>query len=91
MKRISLNNLLAAACLALSCVLAGCERAPSVDILGSFFPIWIFCIAGGILFTLLMRQLFIRIGWESSLGPLLIVYPALSALFAFVIWLIFFR
>lgn len=72
-------------------VLAGCERAPSVDVLGSFFPIWIVCIVLGILLTVLMREVFVRVKIEGDLGPRALIYPSLSVLFAFVIWLIFFH
>lgn len=66
------------------------ERAPSVDILGSFFPIWIFCIAAGILFASLMRLVFLRLKIESDVGPALVIYPSLACLFAFSAWLVFF-
>lgn len=69
----------------------GCTRAPSFDILGSFFPIWIFCIAVGILLTALARRIFVRFKIDSLLGPVLIIYPCLTAFFAFTLWLIFFR
>lgn len=75
----------------LSLALDGCQRAPSVDILGSFFPIWIFCVALGILLTVIAWRVFVRVGIEDSLGPRVLVYPSLSALFAFLIWLIFFH
>jgi hypothetical protein len=69
----------------------GCQRAPSVDILGSFFPIWIFCIALGAILAVVARQVFIRINLNAELGPGILIYPSLAALFAFTIWLIFFR
>lgn len=72
--------------------LEGCEeRAPSVDILGSFFPIWIFCIVAGIVFASLMRLVFIRLNVEQDVGPSLVIYPSLACLFAFSTWLVFFR
>jgi hypothetical protein len=71
-------------------LLAGFERAPSVDILGSFFPIWMFCIVAGILLTLAFRLLFIRTKLDGELGPRVIVYPSMVALFAFTIWLVCF-
>jgi len=69
----------------------GCMRAPSFDILGSFFPIWIFCVAAGIFLTILARQVFTRLKIDSQLGPVLLIYPCLTAFFAFTLWLIFFR
>jgi hypothetical protein len=68
-----------------------CQRAPSVDILGSFFPIWLFCIAFGIVLTVVAWRVFVKVGIEDNLGPRALVYPSLSLLFAFLIWLIFFR
>jgi hypothetical protein len=72
-------------------LLSGCQRAPSVDILGSFFPIWIFCIVLGAILAVAARQVFIRVGLDTELGPGILIYPSLAALFAFTIWLIFFR
>jgi len=66
-------------------------RAPSVDILGSFLPIWIFCIAGGILATLGARLLLVRAGLDGELGPRVIVYPSMVTLIACTIWLVWFR
>jgi YtcA family len=76
---------------ALLLLLVGCQRAPSVDILGSFFPIWIFCIVLGAILAVAARQIFIRINLDAELGPGILIYPSLAALFAFTIWLIFFR
>ena len=76
---------------ALLLLLVGCQRAPSVDILGSFFPIWIFCIVLGAILAAAARQVFIRINLDAELGPGILIYPSLAALFAFTIWLIFFR
>jgi hypothetical protein len=67
------------------------ERAPSLDILGSFFPVWMICFVAGILITLLMRSLFIRSGLDEELGPRVIVYPSMVALVACTIWLTFFQ
>lgn len=77
--------------LALLGLLGGCQRAPTVDILGSFFPIWIFCIAFGIIMAAIARAFFVRIHLDEDLGPGLLIYPCLAALFAFVLWLVFFR
>jgi hypothetical protein len=67
---------------------AGCTRAPSFDILGSFFPAWLFCVALAIPLTILTRWLFLRLDIAVVLPVL--VFPSLAALFAFAIWLIFF-
>ena len=72
-----------------SLLLASCERAPSFDVLGSFFPAWLVCLAAAILLTVLARWLCLRL--RIALAPPILIYPSLSALFAFALWLIFFR
>jgi hypothetical protein len=71
-------------------LLAGCSRAPSFNILGSFFPSWILCGVIGILLTVGSRLLFVRIKLEEQLSPLILVYPCLAAFFTFTLWLLFF-
>lgn len=72
-----------------SLLLASCERAPSFDVLGSFFPAWLACLAAAILLTVLARWLCLRL--RIALAPPILIYPSLTALFAFALWLIFFR
>jgi hypothetical protein len=71
-------------------LLAGCSRAPSFNILGSFFPAWILCGVSGILLTVGARLLFVRLNFEQELSPLILVYPCLAAFFTFTLWLLFF-
>lgn len=69
-------------------LLTGCGRAPSFDILGSFFPAWLVCIVVAILLTVASRALlsrYIEIVWP------VLVYPSLTAIFAFALWLAMFR
>jgi hypothetical protein len=68
--------------------LTGCGRAPSFDILGSFFPAWLLCFVTAILLTVLSRELlrrYVEIAWP------IVTYPSLTALFAFALWLTLFR
>ena len=67
------------------------EYAPSVDLFGSFFPIWMICILAGVVLTLAARSALIRVRLESELGPRLVVYPSMVTLFACTIWLVLFR
>ena len=69
-------------------LLSGCSRAPSVDVLGSFFPAWMVCFVVAIVLTALARLALLRLRVKTAL-PLL-VYPSLAALFTFALWLIFF-
>ena len=72
----------------LSWLVSGCSRAPSFDIVGSFFPAWLVCLVIGILLAALTRWLLLR-QQIAILWPIL-VYPSLAALFTFLFWLIFF-
>jgi hypothetical protein len=68
-------------------LLTGCGRAPAFDILGSFFPAWLVCAVVAVLLTALSRELLRR--HVDVLWPTL-VYPSLTALFAFALWLALF-
>ena len=72
-----------------SLLLVSCGRAPSFDVIGSFFPAWLVCLVAAILLTVLTRWLLLRVG--IALAPPLLIYPSLTALFTFALWLIFFR
>ena len=72
-----------------SLLLAGCARAPSFDVLGSFFPAWLVCLIAAILLTVLTGWLFLRL--RVALAPPILIYPSLTVLFACALWLIFFR
>jgi hypothetical protein len=66
------------------------KLAPSLNILGSFFPSWILCGVIGILLAFGVRILFVRANFEKELSPLILVYPSLAAFFTFTTWLLFF-
>jgi YtcA family len=83
------NLLIGASSVALPLV-AGCSRAPSFNILGSFFPAWILCGVIGLLLTVAARVFFVHIKLEDQLTPLILVYPCLAAFFIFTLWLLFF-
>jgi hypothetical protein len=69
--------------------LTSCGRAPSFDILGSFFPAWLVCLAVGVLLTAVARWLLLRLHIPIALPVL--TYPCLAALFTFALWLAWFR
>ena len=68
-------------------LMRGWERAPSFDILGSFFPAWLVCLVVAIVLTIVSRALLIR--YVEIVWPVLI-YPSLTAIFAFALWLAIF-
>ena len=72
----------------MACLVSGCSRAPSFEIVGSLFPAWLLCLVIGILLATIGRWLLLRqqiiIVWP------IVVYPSLAALFTFLLWLMFF-
>jgi YtcA family len=71
-------------------IVTGCSRAPSFNILGSFFPSWLLCGIIGILLAVAARLFFVRIKLEDQLSPLILVYPCLAAFFTFTLWILLF-
>jgi hypothetical protein len=69
-------------------LLTSCIRAPSFDIVGSFFPAWLVCLIVAIVLTVFSRWLLLRlripIAWP------IVTYPSLTAFFTFALWLVFF-
>ena len=84
LRRTSTFGLLVAV---LSCT--SCSRAPSFDILGSFFPAWLICLAAASLLTVAARWLLLRVRVPLALP--VFTYPSLTALFTFGLWLVFFQ
>lgn len=77
-----------------SLLLAGCrtdDHAPTVDIVGSYFPAWIICMVSGLLLTLIARQIFIGLKLNAHLRPIGLVYLCLMMVFTLAIWLLFFQ
>jgi hypothetical protein len=71
-------------------LLGGCGRAPSFNILGSFFPAWLLCIVAGILLAVAAHWLLVRVQLDKEIVWSIVVYPCLAMFFAFTLWLIFF-
>jgi hypothetical protein len=69
--------------------LTGCGRAPSFDVLGSFFPAWLACLTLGLVLTAAARWLLLRLRLVIALPVL--TYPSLTALFSCALWLALFR
>ena len=69
----------------------GCSRAPSISVIGSFFPVWMVSLFAGVILAFAVRSLLLRYRLESEVGPLALFYPCVVALFTCLLWLIFFR
>jgi hypothetical protein len=88
-QRTRLDGAAASASAAVLAPCAGC--APLVDVAGAFFPAWMLCILAGIAATVLFREVLARARLESSLGPLLVVYPSLAAAISLFLWIVLYR
>jgi len=69
-------------------LLEGCGRAPSFDILGSFFPAWLMCLGLAVILAVVslgVLRRYVEIAWP------VLVYPSLVTLLASAIWLVLFR
>lgn len=74
----------------LAITLAGCGRAPTFNILGSFFPSWLVCLFAGIVLAGVVSRIFARFALEKEILWPVVVYPCLALFFACLLWLIFF-
>jgi YtcA family len=68
----------------------GCSRAPSVEFLGTFFPVWMVCILTALAITGLVRTGLARLGLEQKLGPAVLLYPSLMVAISCALWLVFY-
>jgi hypothetical protein len=66
-----------------------CTRVPTFDVMGSLFPSWLVCLAVAILLTVAIRWLLMRL--RIPLVFPVVIYPSLTALLTFALWLAFFR
>ena len=69
--------------------LTACD--PIVTIAGANFPSWLFCMIVGAILAAIVRPLMVLARLEPHLGPLTIFYPSLIAMFAMIVWVIFFN
>jgi hypothetical protein len=64
---------------------------PQINVIGSFFPSWMLCAGIGIVVAVIARQVFLRVGVDSYVGPRALVYPSLALLVTLVLWVTWFR
>jgi hypothetical protein len=69
----------------------GCNGAPAIDVLGSFFPAWMVCIILAVALAFVVRYFLLKYQLESEVGHLAIFYPCVAVFWACGLWLLFFR
>ncbi len=62
--------------------------AQSQDVLGAYFPSWMFCAVAALVATALVRWLFVRAGVDRILAAPVVVYLAMTVSFSLVGWLL---
>jgi hypothetical protein len=77
--------------LLLGLLCAGCSRAPSIDVIGSFFPAWMVCIIAAVVMAFGVRYVLLRFQLESEVGHLGLFYPCVVIFLACGLWLLLFR
>lgn len=75
----------------LSLLCSGCGRAPAIDVIGSFFPVWMVCLIISIVLTSVLRVVLLRRQLEPAIEPVALFYPCVVILLSCLLWLIFFR
>ena len=70
--------------------LVGCSHAPEYSIFGSFFPVWIFCSAGGLVLAAGARVLIARSAIAEHLAAPVLFYLGTATFLACVLWLLFY-
>jgi hypothetical protein len=73
-----------------SLLLTGCGRAPSFNVLGSYFPAWLICILAGIAGASLVNFMLAKVHMAQLIRWTIVVYPCVAASIAFTLWLLIF-
>jgi hypothetical protein len=76
---------------AVSATLTSCAHAPSVEIVGSFFPVWMVCLTAAVILTFFAHKQLVRRKLESQVGPVALFYPSMVVSFSCLLWLLLFR
>ncbi len=66
---------------------------PSINVLGAYFPDWLFCIAGATLLCFLTHAVMTARGWLAGAPSHLLAlgYPAFATVLSLSAWLAFFQ
>ncbi len=70
--------------------LTGCRRSPTFNILGSFFPSWLFCLFAGIILAVVSNRLFVHFSLDKEILWPVVLYPCIALFSACALWLILF-
>jgi hypothetical protein len=72
-------------------LMSGCAGSPSINVLGAYFPDWLFCIVAGVVLTVVVHLLVKCLQAGHLMGPSAVVYPTLVIFISLVVWLMLFQ
>ena len=75
---------------AIALAVSGCSRAPTMDLLGSYFPGWMLCSALGIVAAFIIRQILGVTGINDYVVAPLLTYAGLAVSATLLAWLFWF-
>ena len=70
------------------CVLTGCAGSHVVNVLGSYFPVWLVCMLLGVAAAFAARWLFLKFKVEPYVGPLPLIYTCVVVAISCLTWLL---
>ena len=71
-------------------VVSGCSHAPTLDLLGSYFPAWMLCAVAGILAAVILWQILALVGIHEYVFVPLLTYTGFAVSAALLLWLFWF-
>ena len=71
--------------------ISGCSGSPSISVLGSYFPDWLFCIVAAVALTVIIYLILKRLQAGQLLGPGAVAYPTLVIFLSLAVWLMLFQ
>jgi hypothetical protein len=75
---------------AIALPVAGCSSAPTMDLLGSFFPGWMLCAVLGVAAAVIIRQILAVAGINEFVVAPLLTYAGLAVAATLLVWLFWF-
>jgi hypothetical protein len=75
---------------AVALAVSGCNRAPTLDLLGSYFPAWMLCTAIGVLVTVIIWRILRVAGIDQYVVAPLLTYAGLALSATLLAWLLWF-
>jgi hypothetical protein len=75
---------------AIALLVAACSSAPTMDLLGSYFPGWMLCAAVGIVAAVAIRQILAVAGISDYVVAPLLTYAGLAVSATLLAWLLWF-